>query len=282
VSALPVDPPKTDPDYAFPVNLNKRASRPDDETMTRGEILRLWEEKYARVKLPPLPYDADNVGVPPVELEQGVEWVSRMPRPEDVPSPVAMTATSTITSTRLEEQQANSCSAAAQSACPQDADNHPRDSRPPRRRNRRSSHGSNGYGDDDDDDDDEEWDDEDRRDDHECRRRKGPLDNGAPGGPPGGSLGGPPDGPPGGPPGGPGAIEANRERLELPIRRNDRPGDSDSTMTDRRRGELETALVSPSLPRSSAELDTFQFGVVSAVTIASGRRTKHRAWILHH
>jgi hypothetical protein len=77
--------------------------------MTRGAILKLRGEKYGRIDLPPLPYDADNVGAPPLEIKRGVETVNGMPEPNDIPSSVG-----TIAPTRVEARQASSCSVVAE------------------------------------------------------------------------------------------------------------------------------------------------------------------------
>jgi hypothetical protein len=90
VDTLPVEPFQKEPDTVplVPTKVNN----PDDEPMTRGEMKRLWQEQYVRVQLSQLPRDAGNVEAPPIGAKRGADWVSRMPRPEDVPSPVTMTA----------------------------------------------------------------------------------------------------------------------------------------------------------------------------------------------
>jgi hypothetical protein len=79
----------------------------------------MFAENYRRIDLPPLPYDADNAGAPPLERKHGVETARGVPNPNDIPSSVAMTATNTITPARVESQRTSSCSVAAQDACPQ-------------------------------------------------------------------------------------------------------------------------------------------------------------------
>jgi hypothetical protein len=71
--------------------------------------------------------------------------------------------------------------------------------------------------------------------------------------------------------------ELFRYKKEMMI--EERVGDSSTTCTDRRRAKFDMNDVKLSkLPTSSAGLESFQFGVFTAVTIASGRYSQRGAW----
>jgi hypothetical protein len=111
----PVEPVREEPDVVSPIPpvppVPTTANDPDDEPMTMGEVERLMQQ-FAQQQISRPPCDAGVVDTPASETRMGADWLNRMPRLEDVPSPIAMTATATMTHARLEEQQANSRRAA--------------------------------------------------------------------------------------------------------------------------------------------------------------------------
>jgi hypothetical protein len=193
---------------------------PDDAQVTVRKMKRLMRQFAQHHQTPQIPPGVDRVETPPIDAKRGADWVNRTVQPDVIPHATTMTETAATTRVKVEEQQGNSCSAAAQDAGPQDADAHSREDRSPRphrrrrsnrdrskdrrerhRRHRQSSRGS----DSDDDSDGSDPDDKARRRDRERKRRD--REPNEPGEPSGGNPGGPPNRPPGGspgwPPGGP-------------------------------------------------------------------------------